>query len=88
MDADRTVSPADNGPFQQSVAAGRLRKLKAMAKQIDAHTRGLAAPHATLYVIERVRDSVACYTHLGARYWRADSDDPLAAAHAAVAAAG
>ena len=30
-----------------------------MAKQIDAHTRGLAAPHATLYVIERHRDSVA-----------------------------
>jgi type IV secretory pathway VirD2 relaxase len=30
MDVDRTVSPADNDPFQQSVAAGRLRKLKAM----------------------------------------------------------
>lgn len=30
MDADRTVSPADNDPFQQSIAAGRLRKLKAM----------------------------------------------------------
>ena len=30
MDADREVSPADNDPFQQSVAAGRLRKLKAM----------------------------------------------------------
>lgn len=30
MDADRIVSPADNDPFQQSVAAGRLRKLKAM----------------------------------------------------------
>nr|WP_250890620.1 relaxase/mobilization nuclease RlxS [Sphingobium nicotianae] len=30
MDADRVVSPADNDPFQQSVAAGRLRKLKAM----------------------------------------------------------
>lgn len=30
MDADRTVSPADNDPFQQSVAAGRLRKLKSM----------------------------------------------------------
>jgi type IV secretory pathway VirD2 relaxase len=30
MDADRTVSAADNDPFQQSVAAGRLRKLKAM----------------------------------------------------------
>lgn len=30
MDADRTVSPADNDPLQQSVAAGRLRKLKSM----------------------------------------------------------
>jgi type IV secretory pathway VirD2 relaxase len=30
MDADRSVSPADNNPFQQSIAAGRLRKLKAM----------------------------------------------------------
>jgi type IV secretory pathway VirD2 relaxase len=30
MDGDRVVSPADNDPFQQSVAAGRLRKLKAM----------------------------------------------------------
>lgn len=30
MDSDRTVSPADNDPFQQSIAAGRLRKLKAM----------------------------------------------------------
>src|SRR3546814_5306485 len=30
MDAERTVSPADNDPFQQSVAAGRLRKLKEM----------------------------------------------------------
>ncbi len=30
MDADRTVSPADNDPFQQSIAASRLRKLKAM----------------------------------------------------------
>lgn len=30
MDVDRTVSLADNDPFQQSVAAGRLRKLKAM----------------------------------------------------------
>ncbi len=30
MAADRTVSPADNDPFQQSIAAGRLRKLKAM----------------------------------------------------------
>lgn len=30
MDADRTVSAADNDPFQQSIAAGRLRKLKSM----------------------------------------------------------
>jgi type IV secretory pathway VirD2 relaxase len=30
MDVDGTVSPADNDPFQQSVAAGRLRKLKSM----------------------------------------------------------
>lgn len=30
MDADRTLYPADNDPFQQSVAAGRLLKLKAM----------------------------------------------------------
>jgi len=30
MDSDRKVSPADNDPFQQSIAAGRLRKLKAM----------------------------------------------------------
>lgn len=30
MDAEREVSPADNDPFQQSIAAGRLRKLKAM----------------------------------------------------------
>lgn len=30
MDANRTVSPADNDPFQQSIAAGRFRKLKAM----------------------------------------------------------
>jgi type IV secretory pathway VirD2 relaxase len=30
MDADRTVSAADNDTFQQAVAAGRLRKLKAM----------------------------------------------------------
>mgnify|MGYP001116935846 CR=1 FL=1 len=30
MDADREVSPADNDPFQQSVAVGRLRKLNAM----------------------------------------------------------
>jgi type IV secretory pathway VirD2 relaxase len=30
MDADRSVSPADNDPFQQSVSAGRLRKLGSM----------------------------------------------------------
>ncbi len=30
MDADRTVAATDNDPFQQSVASGRLRKLKAM----------------------------------------------------------
>lgn len=30
MDTDREVSAADNDPFQQSIAAGRLRKLKAM----------------------------------------------------------
>lgn len=30
MDADRTVRAGDNDPFQQSIAAGRLRKLKAM----------------------------------------------------------
>jgi type IV secretory pathway VirD2 relaxase len=30
MDANREVSAADNDPFQQSIAAGRLRKLKAM----------------------------------------------------------
>ena len=30
MDSERVVSPADNDPLQQSVAAGRLRKLKAM----------------------------------------------------------
>lgn len=30
MDSAREVSPTDNDPFQQSVAAGRLRKLKAM----------------------------------------------------------
>jgi type IV secretory pathway VirD2 relaxase len=30
MDTDRIVSPAGNDPFQQSVAAGRLRKLKSM----------------------------------------------------------
>jgi type IV secretory pathway VirD2 relaxase len=30
MDQDREVRPAENDPFQQSIAAGRLRKLKAM----------------------------------------------------------
>jgi len=30
MDSAHEVSPADNDPFQQSIAAGRLRKLKAM----------------------------------------------------------
>ena len=30
MDADRTVAATGNDPFQQSVASGRLRKLKAM----------------------------------------------------------
>ena len=30
MDSAREVSPADNDPFQQSIAAGRLRKLKSM----------------------------------------------------------
>jgi type IV secretory pathway VirD2 relaxase len=30
MDADRTVEATDNDPFQQSVSAGRLRKLRAM----------------------------------------------------------
>nr|WP_062120861.1 relaxase/mobilization nuclease RlxS [Sphingobium sp. MI1205] len=30
MDADRSVAATDNDPLQQSVAAGRLRKLKAM----------------------------------------------------------
>ncbi|MDE8652174.1 relaxase/mobilization nuclease RlxS [Novosphingobium sp. H3SJ31-1] len=30
MDGAREVSPADNDPYQQSIAAGRLRKLKAM----------------------------------------------------------
>ena len=30
MDVDRTVAATDNDPFQQSVASGRLRKLKAM----------------------------------------------------------
>jgi len=35
MDTDRTVSAADNDPFQQSAAAGRLRKLKAMGLAED-----------------------------------------------------
>lgn len=35
MDADRIVSPVDNDPFQQSVATGRLRKLKAMELAAD-----------------------------------------------------
>jgi type IV secretory pathway VirD2 relaxase len=35
MDVDRTVSPTDNHPFQQSIAAGRLRKLKAMGLAED-----------------------------------------------------
>ncbi|WP_343546305.1 DUF3363 domain-containing protein [Sphingobium yanoikuyae] len=35
MDVDRTVSPVDNDPFQQSAAAGRLRKLKAMGLADD-----------------------------------------------------
>ena len=30
MDGEREVSSTDNDPFQQSIAAGRLRKLKAM----------------------------------------------------------
>jgi hypothetical protein len=30
MDIERVVSPADNDPFQQSIATGRLRKLGAM----------------------------------------------------------
>lgn len=44
MDADRTVSPTDNDPFQQSIAAGRLRKLKAMdlAKDLDGGRYRLA----------------------------------------------
>jgi type IV secretory pathway VirD2 relaxase len=35
MNVDRTVSPTDNDPFQQSIAAGRLRKLKAMGLAED-----------------------------------------------------
>src|SRR3546814_2738044 len=45
MDAYRIVSPADNDPFQQSIAAGRLRKLKAMdlAEDIGGGRYRLAA---------------------------------------------
>jgi type IV secretory pathway VirD2 relaxase len=40
MDADRSVSPADNDPFQQSIAAGRLRKLGGMGLAEDiGHSR-------------------------------------------------
>ena len=44
IDTDRTVSSADNDPFQQSIAAGRLRKLKAMdlAKDIGGGRYRLA----------------------------------------------
>jgi type IV secretory pathway VirD2 relaxase len=35
MDGEREVSPADNDPFQQSISAGRLRKLKAMGLADD-----------------------------------------------------
>lgn len=35
MDADRVVTAAENDPFQQSLAAGRLRKLKAMGLAED-----------------------------------------------------
>ena len=35
MDADRVVTAAENDPFQQSLAAGRLRKLKAMGLADD-----------------------------------------------------
>jgi type IV secretory pathway VirD2 relaxase len=44
MDGAREVSPADNDPFQQSIAAGRLRKLKAMdlAEDIGAGRYRLA----------------------------------------------
>lgn len=44
MDTDRTVAATDNDPFQQSLAAGRLRKLKAMdlAEDIDGGRYRLA----------------------------------------------
>lgn len=44
MDADRVVTTAENDPFQQSLAAGRLRKLKAMglADDIDGARYQLA----------------------------------------------
>jgi type IV secretory pathway VirD2 relaxase len=35
MDQDRTVTAADNDPFQQSIATGRLRKLKTMGLAED-----------------------------------------------------
>jgi type IV secretory pathway VirD2 relaxase len=35
MDGERGVLPTDNDPFQQSIAAGRLRKLKAMGLAED-----------------------------------------------------
>ena len=45
MDSEREVSAADNDPLQQSVAAGRLRKLKAMdlAEDIGGGRYRLAA---------------------------------------------
>lgn len=45
MDNTREISPADNDPFQQSIAAGRLRKLKAMdlAEDIGGGRYRLAA---------------------------------------------
>src|SRR3546814_12484789 len=43
MDADRIVSPADNDHFQQSIAAGRLRKLTAMDLAEDTGRSGKAA---------------------------------------------
>ena len=45
MDAERVVSPSDNDPFRQSLAAGRLRKLKAMdlAEDIGGGRYRLAA---------------------------------------------
>ncbi len=44
IDSAREVSPADNDPFQQSIAAGRLRRLKAMdlAEDIGAGRYRLA----------------------------------------------